>query len=251
MSKVAVITGSSGGIGRALVECYLNDDYLVIGLDINPLNKTDSNGFIQLESRLLEFAQDEEYRDALIRKIRNHIPENIDELVVINNAAEQILNPVEKIIWNDWVRSLGVNSIAPFFLVQSLIEDLTIGSGSIVNISSIHAKLTKPNFICYAVSKAALEAITRSLAIELSPLGVSINSVAPAAIETEMLHAGFKDNPHKLDVLKDYHPARMIGNPNDLATFTKSITDQKGGFLTGSVLDFNGGIGSVLYDPDR
>ena len=195
-------------------------------------------GLFSSSTRLLEFAQDEAYRDLVIRKIRNYIPENAEEFVVINNAAEQILNPVEKISWDDWVRSIGVNSIAPFFLVQGLIEDLTIGCGSIVNITSIHAKLTKPNFTCYAASKAALEAITRSLAIELSPLGISINSVAPAAIETEMLLAGFKDTPEKLEQLKEYHPAKMLGTSDNLASFVKSITDQRAGFLTGAVVDF-------------
>ena len=249
MNKVAIITGSSGGIGQALVEAYRSDDYLVVGLDKNRPKKTASKGLVHLTTDLLSLAREQEYRDTLVGDIKRHLPGVIDDLVVVNNAAEQILNPIEEITWDDWERSLGVNAIAPFFLVQSLIDVLTISRGHIINVTSIHAKLTKPNFICYAASKAALEAITRSVAIELSPLGISVNSVAPAAIATDMLMAGFQDKPDKLKRLNEYHPAKKIGCPNGLASFIKMITDQKGGFLTGSVLEFNGGIGGVLYDP--
>ena len=249
MSKVAIITGSSGGIGRALVDTYRNDGYLVVGLDKNSLKQPNLKGFVQLTTNLLSLAKDQEYRDTIISEIKRHIPEVINDFVIVNNAAEQILSPVEEITWHDWERSLGVNAIAPFFLVQSLIDVLTVSRGHIINVTSIHAKLTKPNFICYATSKAALEAITRSLAIELSPMGISVNSVAPAAIATDMLIAGFKDKPEKLQELNNYHPAKMIGSPSELAGFIKMITDQESGFLTGSVLEFNGGIGVVLYDP--
>jgi NAD(P)-dependent dehydrogenase (short-subunit alcohol dehydrogenase family) len=249
MNKVAIITGSSGGIGQALVKTYRNDGYLVMGLDKKPLKNQDSDGFVHLTTNLLSLAKEQEYRDTLVGDIRRHLPDVIDDLVVVNNAAEQILNPVKEIKWDDWERSLGVNAIAPFFLVQSLIDVLTISRGHIINVTSIHAKLTKPNFICYAASKATLEAITRSLAIELSPLGISVNSVAPAAIATDMLMAGFEDKPEKLKRLNECHPVKKIGCPSELAGFIKMITDQKGGFLTGSVLEFNGGIGGVLYDP--
>ena len=249
MNKVAIITGSSGGIGQALVKAYRSDGYLVVGLDKNPLKKADSEGFVHLTTNLLSLAKEQECRDTIVGDIRRHLPEVINDLVVVNNAAEQILNPVEEITWDDWERSLGVNAIAPFFLVQTLIDVLTICRGHIINVTSIHAKLTKPNFICYAASKAALEAITRSLAIELSPLGISVNSVAPAAISTDMLMAGFEDKPEKLKRLNEYHPAKKIGCPRELAGFIKMITDQKSGFLTGAILEFNGGIGGVLHDP--
>ena len=82
---------------------------------------------------------------------------------------------------------MAVNLVAPFFLTQGLIDILIASNGHVINMSSIHAKLTKTNFTCYATSKAALEALTRSLALELSAKGVSVNAIAPAAIATQML----------------------------------------------------------------
>ena len=170
--------------------------------------------------------------------------------MLINNAAEQILKSVAEIQWLDWENSLAVNTVAPFFLVQGLIKELIEARGHVINISSIHAKLTKTKFTCYGASKAALEAVTRSLALELSPLGISVNAVAPAAISTKMLKASFKDKPEKLRELESYHPSRGIGAPAQVALFVKTITDQQGGFLTGTVLEFNGGIACRLHDPD-
>lgn len=249
MSKIAVITGSCGGIGKALVRTYLDDGYFVIGLDRVPCDYPGRDSYLGIEVSLLQFSEDVLYRNKVLSKIKEYIPNNPKKFVVINNAAEQILKLVPELEWKDWKNSLGVNTVAPFFLVQGLLEELKLSHGHVINISSIHAKLTKSRFTSYATSKAALEALTRSLAIELSPLGISINAVAPAAIATEMLKASFKGSPDKLKQLEKYHPSTSIGLPEDLANFIKVTTDQKSRFLTGTVLEFNGGIGAKLNDP--
>ncbi|MDA9574269.1 SDR family oxidoreductase [Porticoccaceae bacterium] len=250
MSKVAIITGSSGGVGRALVSTFLNDGYFVIGLDKVPSLHSTEEAYLEIEISLLDFAKDTSYRDYILSKIKEYLPSNPDKLVLINNAAEQILKSISEIQWEDWENSLAANTVAPFFLIQGLLEELVLSRGSVVNISSIHSKLSKSKFICYSVSKAALDRLTRSLALDLSPLGISVNAVAPAAISTDMLMDGFKDAPDKLNTLKDYHPSRCIGTPEDVSFFVKAVTDQRGGFLTGAVLEFNGGIGGKLSDPD-
>ena len=253
MSKVVVITGSSGGIGKALVKAYLDDNYFVIGLDRTyphpNMEFMEAKSFTMLKADLFLFARDAKYRTSVVDQIKSNIPDSITGLALINNAATQILKPIEEIQWDDWEQSLAVNSVAPYFLVQGLIKELSEYHGHIVNISSIHAKLSKSGFTCYAASKATLESITRSLALELSPLGVSVNAVAPAAIATDMLRAGFSDSPEKLKKLEACHPSNSIGQPEDIAQFIKTITEHGSGFLTGSVFEFNGGISARLNDP--
>ncbi len=249
MSKVAVITGSSGGIGRALVRTYLDDGYFVIGLDRQSSAQLITESYSEITVNLLMFSKEASYRDKCLNEIKGKLPKRIKKLVVINNAAEQIIKSVPKIVWEDWESSLAINTLAPFFLVQGLLEELKRSFGHVVNISSIHAKLTKAQFTCYAVSKAALDGLTRSLALELSPKGISVNAVAPAAISTEMLKAGFKGQPEKLIELEACHPSGTIGSPEQVSLFVKAITDQEGGFITGAILDVNGGISGRLYDP--
>ena len=246
MSKVVLISGSSGGIGRAVTKKYIENNYLVIGLDVNSDTQEE---YIHIDTDLRKFVREIDYRAEKTKEIKSNITSNVEKFIIINNAATQILNPLENISLIDWDETLSINTLAPFFLIQQFRSQLIKSKGHVINVSSIHSKLTKSNFTCYASSKAALDSLTRSLALELSPLGVSVNSVAPGAIETEMLSSGFKSKK-QLDELKEFHPANTIGNPEHLADFIKQITDQKGGFLTGSVLDFNGGIGIKLSDPN-
>lgn len=249
MTHVAVITGSNGGIGRALLHEFVENGYCVVAIDrvISQLPESDQR--IDIDMCLLTFAKDESYREMALRRIKASLPENVTKLVLINNAAVQILKPLEEIRWMDWESSLAVNLVAPLFLVQGLTNNLKQANGRVINISSIHAKLTKPQFTCYAASKSALEALTRSLALELSPLGISVNAVAPAAIATQMLKDGFAGNFEKLEELAKYHPSNCIGAPEHLAVFIKSIAEHDGPFLTGSVLEYSGGIGGCLSDP--
>ena len=249
MTKVALITGSGGGVGSALIKAYVEDRFFVIGLDKNQDHGDDLN-YKYLNIELLNFSKEKVYRANKVNEILNLLPTKISEFVLINNAAEQIIKPLTDINWDDWEKSIAVNTVAPFFLAQSFRDQLSASCGHVINITSIHAKLTKSYFTCYATSKAALEAVTRSLALELSPVGVSVNAVAPAAISTEMLKSGFNNTPEKYRDLKDYHPSKSIGAPEDVANFVKSISDHRSGFLTGSVLEFNGGIGGKLHDPD-
>jgi NAD(P)-dependent dehydrogenase (short-subunit alcohol dehydrogenase family) len=249
MSKVVLITGSSGGIGSALVRTYLDDGYFVIGLDRHPSTLPKTEFYSELTVNLLIFSKDRPYRDKIIKQIKENFPKIIKKLVVINNAAEQIIKSVPEIEWQDWETSIAVNAVAPFFLVQGFVGELKQANGHVINISSIHAKLTKPKFTCYAASKSAIEAITRSLALELSPLGISVNAIAPAAIATEMLKDGFKDMLARLRELESFHPSQSIGTPEEIASFIKAITDHDGKFLTGSVLELNGGIAGKLSDP--
>lgn len=250
MSKIALITGTSGDIGIELALTYLQHNYIVIGLDKNAPPISLTYNFTHIDCNLKYFSMDKSYRQQIKSIIDDLIPENTKELILINNAAIQIIKNISDISWSDWEDSMSINVAAPFFLSQYLKDKLIKANGHILSISSIHSRLTKKYFSCYAASKSALESLTRSLALELSDKGVSVNAIAPAAIETKMLIEGFNKEPHKIEDLKKYHPAQIIGSPKELAIFVKSITDQKGGFLTGSILEFHGGIAAKLSDPN-
>jgi NAD(P)-dependent dehydrogenase (short-subunit alcohol dehydrogenase family) len=160
-----------------LVKVYSEAGFFVIGLDkIQNDNHTDDSDYSYINIDLLGFAKNKNYREEKVKEIIGIFPATIGEFVLVNNAAEQIIKPLSEISWNDWEMSLAVNTVAPFFFAQSFREHLSVSHGHVINITSIHAKLTKPNFTCYATSKAALEAVTRSLALELSPVGVSVNA---------------------------------------------------------------------------
>jgi NAD(P)-dependent dehydrogenase (short-subunit alcohol dehydrogenase family) len=247
LERYCLITGCAGDIGQSLVKSFRSAGYHVIGTDISakPANmilpryiQTDISRIVNEENYAAEFLSD-------IKRYTNNNGLN----VLINNAAIQILGGVETLDRGDWVNTLEVNLLAPFFLTKLLLTQLEQVKGSVINISSIHATLTKSNFVAYATSKAALSGLTRSMAVDLGDR-VRINAIEPAAIETRMLLAGFNNNPDQLKELKLCHPAGEIGQVDDLSKLAIAIASDGLSFLHGTCIPFDGGVRSRLYDPE-
>lgn len=153
---------------------------------------------------------------------------------------------VDSLTRNQWQTTLDINLTAPFLLSQGLVNELEAAKGSIVNISSIHAKLTKKNFVAYATSKAALSGMTRAMAVDLGPR-VRVNAVERAAMDTDMLRNGFNYDDLKIKKLSSYHPVNIIGEPCDLAKVVISLNSLP--FILGSIFSLSGGIDCKLNDP--
>ena len=245
--RYCLITGCAGGIGQSLVRGFSSAGYQVIGTDIvvKP-DGLDCPYYIQFDVSLI--ADDEQYAANFLSTVRRYIGDN-GLHVLINNAAIQILGGVDSLTRQDWRNTLDVNLLAPFFLTKLLLPELEATKGSIINISSIHATLTKSNFVAYATSKAALSGMTKAMAIDLGSR-VRVNAIEPAAIETEMLIAGFNNNPALLKNLKDYHPAGRIGQADELAKLAIAIASDGMSSLHGACVTFDGGISSRLFDPE-
>lgn len=245
--KFCLITGASGGIGRALVNSFSAAGYHVIATDIGK----QPEGMLcthYIQADLVRIVNDEAYADELFDRIRQYL-KGSGLNVLINNAAIQILGGTESLTRQDWRQSLDVNLIAPFLFTQSLLSELESVKGCVLNISSIHARLTKRNFVAYATTKAALSGITRALAVDLGAR-VRVNAIEPAAIETDMLKAGFEGDPARYQQLKSLHPSNSIGLPEEVANLAFAITCGGMNFLHGSCVGLDGGIGARLFDPD-
>lgn len=246
MKKKVLITGVNGGIGRALVDAYVKAGYQVIATDFRNMIWT-SNEVKTIDIDLQEFVHNSAYADDKVNKLSDLIGDHgLD--VLINNAAVQILGGMNNLTRNDWRTSLDVNLIAPFLLTQALLISLEKCSGCVINISSIHARLTKRNFIAYATSKAALSGMTRAMAIDLGNR-IRVNAIEPAAIGTEMLKASFSGKTEELDTLESCHPVNRIGKPEEVAELALTISEGKYGFLHGACIPLDGGIGARLHDP--
>lgn len=242
-----LITGASGGIGRELVNVFHGAGYHVIATDIG----MQPEGMLcahYIQADLVRIVDDETYADEIFDCIRQYLKgSGLNGL--INNAAIQILGRTENLTREDWHQSLDVNLIAPFLFTQALLPELESAMGCVLNISSIHARLTKRNFVAYATSKAALSGITRALAIDLGGR-VRVNAIEPAAIETDMLKAGFESEPARYQQLKSFHPANRIGRPDEVARLALAIVGGGMDFLHGACVGLDGGISTRLFDPD-
>jgi NAD(P)-dependent dehydrogenase (short-subunit alcohol dehydrogenase family) len=243
--QAALITGALGGIGRALCEAFTNAGYRVIATDRHPDSAAYPH-YIPLD--LAALPRNEPLQRAFLAQLGPEL-DGHPLHVCVNNAAVQILGHLSETADPDFQRTLDVNVFAPLVLARILLPLLEDSGGSIVNIGSIHARATKPGFVSYATSKSALQGLTQALAIDLGPR-VRVNVIQPAAVATEMLKAGFSDNPAKLAQLQAYHPVGRIAAPEEIARMAVLLASNDFSFISGATIDMHGGIGVRLHDPD-
>ncbi len=242
MSKFALVTGVLGGIGSEIAKSLKENGYYVYGLDIRDDFDYKCDRFIRFN--IDEFVSDSSYR-IKFTEIFNQLVPKLDLLV--NNAAVQRLGALEDLKIDDWNETLNVNLTGPLLLSKLFLKRLQESNGSIINIGSIHERLTKKAFIAYATSKSALIGLTKALAVDLEGK-VRVNAVSPAAIETDMLRDGFKNDENKIKALESLHPVQRIGYPEDVAKLVLFLASENNGFIHGANISLDGGISSVLKD---
>lgn len=243
---VAIVTGAAGGIGQAICVRLTQSGYHVIGIDLNSPTHHAYESFHRFD--LAALVKDEKERQGHQRRIIESLPPKSSLRLLINNAATQRLGNLSELTFADWQASLDVNVTAPFLLCQMLLERLKKGSGSVINIGSIHAHLTKPSFSAYATSKAALEGLTRALSVELGGQ-VRINSILPAAVDSQMLRAGFDDGQSGFQTLAEHHPTGEIASAEDVAELVCWLAASRLKCINGATIRADGGIGARLHDP--
>lgn len=243
--KSVLVTGAAGGIGQALVRAFAEAGYAVVATDrVDAPAELPCEHYIACDLR--KTVANESYAEEIFSGIRR-VLDGRPLAALINNAAVQILGPADTLSREDWRATLDVNLLAPFIWAQAFLPELESAHGMVLNISSIHARLTKPNFIAYATSKAALSGMTRAMAVELGAR-VRVNAIEPAAIDTPMLRAGFDGDEAGCRRIAEFHPTKSIGAPTDLARLALMMVTTQGGFVNGSVITIDGGIGARLHD---
>ena len=242
--RAAIVTGPERGIGEAIAIELRARGWYVIGVGQGERSGA-CNRYIQFD------LQQCEQRDLFKSRCLNPAMDALAGRALgalVNNAAVQLLSPTCSIALDDWQQSMAVNVTAPFLLSQAFADSLAAAQGAIVNIGSVHAQATKPGFVSYATSKAALHGLTKALAVDLGGT-VRVCAIAPAAIATDMLEAGFEGRAIERRQLDAFHPAGRIGKPQEVAKAVMFLLQSEMAFLTGSILTMDGGILSRLHDP--
>lgn len=241
--KTAIVTGANGGIGGATCTALRAAGYRVIGTDVLS-GRPDCDVFLHIELR--DLCRTETSRQATLARVREAIGGTALG-VLVNNAGVQILGSSDALTADQWHETLDVNLLAPFLLAQGLLGELERGRGSIVNVASIHANLTKPGFVAYATSKAALVGLTRAMAVDLGSR-VRVNAVLPAATATPMLLAGMPGQAER-DALGAMHPSGRIATADEVAAAIVYLASDGASFVTGATFSVDGGVGVRLHDP--
>lgn len=244
-NKVAVVTGGGSGIGLGISERLANDGISVAVLDLNAEGaevaaekiSADGGTAIGVEADVTD-------RPALEAAVA-HVTEALGPpTILVNNAGlqgfDKFLNiPVEK-----WNRIIEVNLTGTFHCCQVVIPHMIeAGWGRIVNISSSSAQGGQPFMTHYVSSKAGMIGLTKALALEFGPKGITVNTIPPGFIDTPML----RDSESKglLGNSVEHHeqqvPVRRVGRPEDIAAATAFLVSDDASYITGQIIGVNGG----------
>ena len=216
-SKIALVTGASRGIGKSIKEVLSKDGIEIISPNRNELDLSSSES---------------------IDKFLSQTSADID--IIINNAGILKVGEHNEFSSDDFHEILQVNVVAPFKIISGFVEKMKIHSfGRIVNISSVWGQKSKKGRMLYSSSKAALDALTRSLAIEFASYNILINSVAPGYIETDMLKQS--NTEEELSNIRDIIPMNRFGKKIEIAELVKFLCSEKNSYITGQVLTIDGG----------
>ena len=247
-TRMLLITGAAGGIGRATVDVFTQEGWKVIGVDRSPKYDgfPDSGIYIQADISLPEKLEE------IYNKV-SAFTETLD--AVVHNAAVQIAKPLVETTAEEWDQVMASN-LRSVFLGAKLAYPLlkAHGGGAIVNVSSVHAVATSANIAAYAASKGGLLALTRAMAIEFAPDEIRVNAILPGAVDTPMLRAGLGrghvGDGNVLDRLENLARKTVngrVGQPEEIARSIYFLADNRqSSFMTGQALIVDGGATARL-----
>ena len=250
-SKVAVVTGSSKGIGRAIVLAFAKsntysgivvnarkrDEAERVAKEVEDVGNCDSIAIIADVSKEADCIR-------LIDEIVKHYG-RID--VLVNNAGIQQEVPFEDTSIEVWQKIIAVDLTGPFVCSREAVKHMlnqTPKGGCIINISSVHQIIPKPHYVPYATSKAGIEMMTKTMALELAHDNIRVNAVAPGAIETDMNQELKEDKAGLSKVLRRI-PLQRIGTSEEVANMVEFLASDKASYVTGSTFFVDGGM--TLY----
>ena len=239
MKKVAVVTGGARGIGLGVARRFLVDAYDVAILDIDGPTLADTAPRLGGSVLAIEcdVAMPDQVRAAVERVTARF--GRIDALV--NNAGIAVFKPILDMSIEEWERVLAVNLSGPFFCTQACAPVmLRTGGGSVVNIASISGVRASTLRVAYGTSKAGLMHLTKQQAVELGTMGIRVNAVAPAPVDTAMAQ-----QVHSADIRTSYHdaiPLNRYGTVEEIADAVAFLCSDAATYVNGQTLAVDGGF---------
>jgi glucose 1-dehydrogenase len=243
--KVALITGSSQGIGQAIAVRLAQDGANIV-IDYRSHSEGAEETRRQVEAAGAKGVVVKADLSS-IDQINYLVDSGVKALggidILVNNAGIEKHKDFWEVTEDEYDAVMAVNLKGVFFTTQAFVRQLQSANrpGKIINISSVHEELPFPHFTSYCMTKGGMKMMTRNLAIELAPFGITVNSVAPGAIETPINKSLLQD-PAKLGALMANIPLKRLGQPADVADVVAFLASDKSDYMTGTTVFVDGGL---------
>ncbi|RBW52369.1 SDR family NAD(P)-dependent oxidoreductase [Ruegeria sp. A3M17] len=253
--KTAIVTGSANGVGLAIGRHFADAGANVMFADMDEKRLSDELGEQADDSNIRFFAGD--LREKLtIANLLSATLDAFDQVDILINGARQVIPSDPLDADDDSVRMLLNQNLMPALRLSQAVAKRMIKqagdtdegpAGSIINLSSIAARRTHPDLMAYSVSTAALDQMTRSLAVALAPKRIRVNSIALGSVMSASLQSTLKENRDFRNDIEKHTPLARIAAPNELTETAQFLASDAAGFITGQILTIDGG--RTLLDP--
>lgn len=230
--RTAVVTGGSSGIGLAISERLRTDGYNVAVLDLNPSGskfeyKVDVTDRTEIDSALAE-----------VRELLG------PTTILVNGAGLELHDRFVNHDFDTWQKLININLNSVYHCIQAVVPDMLESRwGRIVNISSSSTHSGQPMMSAYVAAKSAVNGLTKSLALEYGPRGITVNAVPPGFVDTPMLRRS--ESRGLLGGTIEDHiartPVRRVGRPEDIAAACAFLISEEASYITGQILPVSGG----------
>jgi 3-oxoacyl-[acyl-carrier protein] reductase len=239
--QVALVTGASRGIGRAILHALASDGYFVVGTATtdkgaqNIQTELAENG-LEGHGLVLDVTQDDSIKACLDTiKETNHAP-----TILINNAGITKDNLLMRMKHDEWNDVINTNLSSMYRISKACLRDMMKAkTGRIVNISSVVGSSGNAGQTNYSAAKAGIFGFTKSLAQEVGSRGITVNAIAPGFIETDMTD---ELNEEQQKALMSNIPLGRMGSTKDIAEAVKFLVSEHAGYITGETMHINGGL---------
>ena len=245
IGKKALITGSNQGIGQAIALRLAEEGAdVVIDYVTHPETAKET---VELAKKSGHRAVAVQGDISKVADAQRMVKESVEALggldILVNNAGVERRAPFWEVTEADYDLVLDVNLKGAFFTTQAFVQHrLAVKQpGKIINVSSVHEDLPFPHFTSYCASKGGMKMVTRNLSIELAPYGITINNIAPGAIETP-INTALLNDPALLKSLLDNIPLARLGKTSDVAGVAAFLASSDADYITGTTIVVDGGL---------
>jgi 7-alpha-hydroxysteroid dehydrogenase len=250
--KTAVVTGAANGVGLAIARHFVDRGANVMFADMDEKKLANELGEDVAEDGPVRFFAGDLRQKLTCANLLSATIDAFENVDILVNASRQVmtadpLDPddqaIATLLDQNLITSLRLSQIfAKRMTLQAERDDVTEGTaGSIINLSSIASRRTQPELLAYSVSTAALDQMTRSLALALAPKRIRVNAVSFGSVMSASLQGALKDNSELREEIVDHTPLARIANAHEVAEAVQFLASEGAGFVTGQILTIDGG----------
>ena len=261
-AKVAVVTGAGQGLGREIAAELARQGARVVVAELSPVTASATVGFITESGGQANAVVTDVTNEASVRELTKRVETDFGPIAFLVNNAGVSPNVCEvtELSLEEWQRVLAVNLTGCFLCCREVGASMKQReSGSIVNLASINAESPAALVAAYNVAKAGVVSLTRTLALELAPYGVRVNAISPGPVYTDFNRRVMAQRSRSLGITEDQMierirasiPLGCWGEPADMAHGVCFLLSEAAGWITGEVLNVNGGLTGVSAAPPK